>query len=50
MFKPLRKIAAALRVPTANEREMAYLNGARDMVDLEFRQREIERGLFRGGF
>lgn len=50
MFKPLRKIANALRVPTSAEREMAYLNGARDMVDLEFRQREIERGLFRSSF
>ncbi|MHA7970432.1 DUF3563 family protein [Rhizobium terricola] len=50
MFKPLRNIARALRVPTAAEREMAYLNGARDMVDLEFRQREIERGMFRKGF
>lgn len=50
MFKPLRKIANALRVPTSTEREMAYLNGARDMVDLEFRQREIERGMFRSRF
>ncbi|GEO84478.1 MULTISPECIES: DUF3563 family protein [Alphaproteobacteria] len=50
MFKPLRKIAHALRIPTSTEREMAYLNGAHDMVDLEFRQREIERGLFRNRF
>ena len=33
MFTPIRKIARALRVPTAAEREMNYLNGARDLVD-----------------
>lgn len=49
MFTPIRKIARALRVPTAAEREMNYLNGARDLVDLEYRQREIDRGMFRRG-
>lgn len=50
MFAPIRKIARALRVPTVAEREMNYLNGARDLVDLEYRQREIDRGAFRRGF
>ncbi|ATN33706.1 DUF3563 family protein [Rhizobium daejeonense] len=50
MFEPIRKLAKALRVPSVADREMAYLNGARDMVDLEFRQRQIDRGMFRRGF
>jgi hypothetical protein len=50
MFTPIRKLARALRVPSAAEREMSYLNGARDLVDLEYRQREIDRGIFRRGF
>jgi hypothetical protein len=33
--------------PTTAEREHAYLNQATDRVDLEMRQREIDRGLFR---
>ena len=50
MFGPIRKFANALRGPSTQEREMAYLNGSRDRVDLEYRQREIDRGLFRKGF
>lgn len=48
MFEPIRKFAKALRAPTRAEREMAYLNGALDRVDLEYRQRQIDNGLFRG--
>ena len=47
MFGPIKKIARALRVPSVQEREMAYLNGSQDRFDLEFRQRQIDRGLFR---
>lgn len=50
MFEPIRKIARALRAPSAAEREMAYLNGARDRFDLEYRQRQIDNGLFRARF
>ncbi|QLF69939.1 DUF3563 family protein [Peteryoungia desertarenae] len=50
MFEPIRKIARSLRVPSVAEREMMYLNGARDLVDLEYRQRQIDRGMFRRGF
>ena len=49
MFTPIRKFARSFRVPSVAEREMMYLNGARDLVDLEYRQREIDRGLFRRG-
>ncbi|RUM26450.1 DUF3563 domain-containing protein [Rhizobium vallis] len=47
MFDPLRKIARAFRAPSTQEREMAYLNGSFDRIDLEFRQRQVDRGLFR---
>ena len=32
MFTPIRKIARALRVPSVAEREMNYLNGARESI------------------
>ncbi|GGD81647.1 MULTISPECIES: DUF3563 family protein [Rhizobium] len=47
MFDPIRKIARAFRAQTTQEREMAYLNGSLDRIDLEFRQRQVDRGLFR---
>ncbi|OJU01318.1 MAG: DUF3563 domain-containing protein [Rhizobium sp. 63-7] len=50
MFGQIKKIARALRVPSVEEREMAYLNAAGDRVDLEYRQRQVDRGLFRRGF
>ena len=49
MFDQLRKIARAVRIPSIAEREMAYLNGSRDRIDLEYRQRQIDSGLFRKG-
>ncbi|MEK1930600.1 DUF3563 family protein [Rhizobium sp. CF097] len=50
MFKQLKKITRALRVPSAEEREMNYLNGSLDRIDLEYRQRQVDRGLFRNSF
>jgi hypothetical protein len=47
MFGSLKKITRALRVPSVGEREMAYLNGSQDRFDLEYRQRQVDRGLFR---
>ncbi|MEZ2129097.1 MULTISPECIES: DUF3563 domain-containing protein [unclassified Sinorhizobium] len=47
MFTPIKKIARALRAPTIEEREIAYLNGSHDRIDLEYRQRQVDRGLFR---
>jgi hypothetical protein len=47
MFSPIRKIARAVRGKTVQEREFDYLNASMSQVDLEFRQREIDRGLFR---
>ncbi|MNL47308.1 hypothetical protein D3C87_1700900 [compost metagenome] len=50
MFSQLKKITRALRVATQEERELAYLNGSVDRIDLEYRQRQIDRGLFRNGY
>ncbi|MEA3535477.1 DUF3563 domain-containing protein [Rhizobium sp. CC-YZS058] len=50
MFKQMKKIAGALRAPSAEQRELDYLNGSFDRIDLEYRQRQIDRGLFRKGF
>lgn len=47
MFGSVRKFARALRAPSLQDREMAYLNNAQDRFDLEYRMREIDRGLFR---
>jgi hypothetical protein len=47
MFTPIKKMARALRAPSVQEREMAYLNGSYDRLDLEYRQRQVDRGLFR---
>lgn len=50
MLKQIKNFARALRVPTNAEREAAYLNGAIDRIDLEYRQRQIDRGLFRNQY
>jgi hypothetical protein len=50
MFGPVKKFARALRGPSIEERELDYLNGSADRVDLEYRQRQIDRGMFRRTF
>ncbi len=47
MFDTVRKFARALRVPSTQDREMAYLNESRDRIDLEYRMRQVDRGMFR---
>lgn len=47
MFGSLKKIASNFRIPSVAEREAAYLNGSQDRLDLEYRQRQIDRGMFR---
>ena len=47
MLKHLKNFTRALRLPTTADREAAYLNGSVDRIDLEYRQRQIDRGLFR---
>lgn len=46
MLKQIKNFVRALRIPTDAEREEAYLNGAVNGIDLEFRQRQIDRGQF----
>ena len=50
MFKQFKSFARALRIPSIDERETAYLNGSSDRIDLEYRQRQIDRGLFRRNY
>ena len=50
MLNSVRKLARAFRGKSIEEREMAYLNGSLDRVDLEHRQRQIDRGMFRKSF
>jgi hypothetical protein len=47
MFNTLKKAARAIRGTTAAEAELSYLNEAGDRIDLEHRQRNIDRGMFR---
>lgn len=47
MLQQLKSILGTLRVPSRQERELRYLNGSHDRYDLEYRQRQIDAGLFR---
>ena len=51
MPNPLRKLAHKLHLPalfpSVEQQELAYLNAAETVVDLEMRQREVDRGMFR---
>ncbi|WP_110753997.1 DUF3563 family protein [Phyllobacterium leguminum] len=48
MIKPIRRFVKALRGRSRDEKEFAYLSEARDLIDLEYRQRQIDRGLLGG--
>jgi hypothetical protein len=43
----IQNLKDALRSRSRNEVELDYLNGSTSPVDLELRQREIDRGKFR---
>ncbi len=47
MFTRLKSLISRHAAPTRAERELAYLNASVSLADLERRQREIERGIFR---
>jgi Protein of unknown function (DUF3563) len=47
MLMTMKSFANMLRVQTRAERELAYLNESLDRHDLEYRQRQIDQGLFR---
>lgn len=40
-------LKSALRTPSRREAELGYLNEATSLVDLEMREREVDRGRFR---
>ncbi len=55
MFAMYRRLVDALKAPSVEAQERAYLEDAADIYDLEWRQRQVDRGLFRprtmlGGF
>lgn len=43
----IQTLRTRLRLPTQAETELNYLSGATSTIDLELRQREIDRGRFR---
>ncbi|MBE2277431.1 MAG: DUF3563 domain-containing protein [Rhodobacteraceae bacterium] len=51
MPNPLRNLTRRLHLPamfpSVEQQELAYLNAAQSIADLEWRQREIDLGLFR---
>ena len=47
MFERVRSFIRAFHIPTPEELEREYLNGAANRIDLEFRQRQVDRGMFR---
>lgn len=49
MLMQLKSLIRWFDVPTVAQLELAYLNRCRDRADLEYRQRQIELGLFRQG-
>ncbi|MBO0346665.1 DUF3563 family protein [Roseibium limicola] len=46
MFKQLQKLRRAFHVPSQQERANNYLNQATDRIDLEYRMRQVDRGVF----
>ncbi len=47
MLKLLEPLLRAFRLPSIDDAERDYLNGAHDRVNLEYRQRQVDQGLFR---
>jgi hypothetical protein len=47
MFAQVKEFFRAFHIPTCEELERDYLNGAISRADLEFRQRQVDSGLFR---
>jgi hypothetical protein len=46
MFGQIKKMASALKAPSLRDRQIAYLNEASDRFDLEYRERQLDRGTF----
>ncbi|MEH7829431.1 hypothetical protein [Gemmobacter denitrificans] len=50
MLHNIQRLISGFRSPSIDEQERAYLESARDRVDLEYRQHEIDMGKFRRNF
>ena len=50
MMNKMSRFLRSFRIPSTEELEMAYLEGARDRYGLEYRQHEIDAGKFRRNF
>lgn len=50
MLKFLEPLFRAFRLPSIDEAELDYLNGAYDRTNLEYRQRQVDHGLFRHAY
>ncbi len=46
MFTQLKKLRSAFHIPNEQERIRNYLNQATDRIDLEYRMRQVDRGVF----
>lgn len=46
MFARIKSFLHQFELPSVRDLQREYLNGAANRVDLEFRQRQVERGLF----
>ena len=46
-FEPLLRV---FRLPSIDEAELDYLNGAYNRLNLEYRQRLVDSGLFRKAY
>ena len=47
MLSLFARLLAAFRLPNVDEVERDYLNAAHDRTNLEYRQRQVDFGLFR---
>ena len=50
MLKFLEPLLRVFRLPSIDDAERDYLNGAHDRTNLEYRQRQIDHGLFRDAY
>lgn len=50
MLKLLEPLIRVFRLPSIDDAERDYLNGSYDRVNLEYRQRQIDQGLFRPAY
>lgn len=47
MFSPFKSLVHLFQLPRVEDLEASYLEASYDRLNLEYRQRQIEQGLFR---